>query len=769
MKSILKHIKLFAMMTVIAALGLGVNSCRDSQLIDETEFNIFYPGLTDIGPSMSCDIPLGSYIGAAPSDFAIYNIKFGEENFDDKDGVFSIDATTGTVHIENSDKLAIGQYFLSISCVANGKTWQFPDAIAVNMMKPVPEEIKVDPAEFTIKLSDIIAGYFVPENYTAQIYSDSDAISITSYEISEVKLDGEVLSSNSLFSVSTEGVVSMELDAETTPGVYQISFKLYTILSGDDPEEGLFADALTVNVTSAPTAITYPFLPVKVEQNGIARTSETPKVTGSQIDLTFGLIAVDPESGAEFISIDPTTGAVIVKEGHTFTAGETFSLDIAVTNDNGTTEFEDACQIEVVDKVEEVAGFSYDPVSVIRGTGFTAQAKLEAGDDVTYSFENLPAELSTLTIDTNTGTVTLPNGNPLSEGEYSVTVIARNYKNSVTAELKISISANDYYFSTVSWGTNLDDAHKDDPDYANQFRYPVGTSDIPEIKIQSSDIKDLSKTTFAITPLNMGAPDASIDENTGTIKFAKTRDDARYVDIYIVTVTNGKGETGETVIEIPVFLHSSAKDSEQTVEFTPIVCKINPQTGGTTHAPVIKNIPDEDMSKFMIDYRRQFAYYNLGGPASHVSSMPTCDPDGKDYMKNGLTTNEEGETFFLAHVWDFYWQTTIQHTASNYGSKSPMSYNANSGDNMENNGIKPKTLAMTLGYVNPSKDYAVTINPRKFTYDNAWADGLFIGQMVWGLIDLNLTEKERENQLNNIAGIGRIVPIVIWFDPDYEN
>ena len=60
MKSILKHIKLFAMMTVIAALGLGVNSCRDSQLIDETEFNIFYPGLTDIGPSMSCDIPLGS-------------------------------------------------------------------------------------------------------------------------------------------------------------------------------------------------------------------------------------------------------------------------------------------------------------------------------------------------------------------------------------------------------------------------------------------------------------------------------------------------------------------------------------------------------------------------------------------------------------------------------------------------------------------------------------------------------------------------------------
>ena len=267
----------------------------------------------------------------------------------------------------------------------------------------------------------------------------------------------------------------------------------------------------------------------------------------------------------------------------------------------------------------------------------------------------------------------------------------------------------------------------------------------------------------------MKAPNATIDEKTGAIKFAKTRDDARQVDIYLVTVTNGKGQTGETVIDIPVFLHSSAKDGEQTIEYTPLVCKINPQTGGTTHAPVLKNISDEERVNLLADYRRDFAFYNLGGPESHISNLPSFDPEQKAYMNNDITTDSDGNKFFLVHVWDYYWQTTIQHTASNYGSKSPMSYLANSGDNVENNGIKPKTLAMPLGYVNPASDYAVTINPRKFIYNNAWADGLFIGQIVWGIIDPAKTEKERENEVNGISGAGKIVPIVIWFDPNYEN
>lgn len=764
---------------VLAFLGicLCMDSCRDSQLIDETEFNLFYPGLTDVGPGMdNVDIPVGSYIGAQPSDFSITGITFNGESFQDNDGIFSIDAATGTVHIGATSSLSIGQYAISISCIAGGKSWNFPDAITINMMKPVPEEIKVEPAEFTIKMSDVIAGYFVPENYTAQIYSDSEAISITGYEVSEVKLDGDILGSTNIFTVSTDGVVSLNIDEDTTPGVYQVSFKLYTALSGDDPEEGLFADALTVTLASAPTEIIYPFLPVKIEQNGIARTSETPTVRGSQIDLAFELAGINPEFGedytsADWISIDAATGAIIVKEGHPFTAGEEFTLDITVSNDNGSTTFPGACQLQVVDHVAEVSGFSYEAVEIVRGGEFHADPAFE-GDDVTFSFENLPAELSELTINTATGRIAMPRGNALPEGSYKINVIARNYKNSLTAIFDLTIGANPYYFTTVSWGTNLDDAHADDPDYVNQFRYKLGTTDIPEISIKSHDIPDISQARFAIRALTGNdAPKATINETTGAIKFSGTRplqspdnngvmqDNDRRIDIYLITVTNGSGTSGETVVEIPVFLHSSEPLDIRHIQYTPLVCKINPRTGGTTHGiEFIGEFSDEDMSNLLVDYRRGFNFYNLGGPSSHKSGAPS------------------GNDTFLKYLWDFYWQTTVQYTSSNYGAKAPMSYLGNSGTYYEGNGITPKTLAMPLGYVNPDRDYGVTINPRKFTRDNAWADGLFIGQIIWQVMDpvkedgSNKNERELETEINNVPyGPGRTQPLVIWFDPDYEN
>ena len=225
---------------------------------------------------------------------------------------------------------------------------------------------------------------------------------------------------------------------------------------------------------------------------------------------------------------------------------------------------------------------------------------------------------------------------------------------------------------------------------------------------------------------------------------------------------DGKGEAGETSVDIPVFLHSSAKDGEQTVQYTPIVCKINPQTGGTTHGLEFIGISDTEKENFLIDYRRTFSYYNLGGPESHVS---------------GTLPKKEDPTFvFLTALWENYFINTIGGTSNNTGSKSPMSYLANEGSNYETSGtVRPTTLSMALGYVNPAQNYGVTINPRKFYYDNAWADGLFIGQMVWKIVDplkddgSAKTEKNREDEVNDVKGAGQIFPLVIWFDPDYEN
>lgn len=760
-----RMIRLLAALTALLGIGLSLDSCRDPQLTDDTEFNLYYPGVTDIAPSATMPVNITmTYIGAKPTDFKITRVTFEGGVFDNASGTFSINSE-GTVHIANSDQLEIGQYAISISCQANGKTWDFPDIITVNIMKPVPEEIKIDPAEITVKMSDILAGYFVSANNTATIYSDSDAISIETYSISQVTLDGEIISKHP-FKVEN-GIVSMNLDENTTPGVYKLSFKLETAVADEHPEEGLFSDALTVNITSAPVDIIYPQNPIPVEQNGIARTSETPRVTGSQIDLSFRIIAISPEypeagegASADWISVDAETGAINVAQGHPFKAGELFQIDMAVTNDNGTTEFMQACQLEVVEKVEEVSGFSYEPVSVIRGVGFTAKAEIDAGDYVTYSFVELPAELSSLEINSTTGTVSLEKGNPLTEGTYSVNIKAENYKGSQTAALSIEITPNQYYFSTVSWGTNLDDAHADDPAYANQFRYPCGTSDIAPISIVSSDISDMAQATFSIKKLTgSSAPNATISDN-GDITFEKTRNDggegSYRIDIYLVTVTSGKGQTGEYSVSIPIFLHSCAPAGTKTVQYTPLVARINPITGGTSHGvEFVGDWSEDDKTYLCLDYRRTFNYYNLGGPESHANGQP----------------KDSGS--FMESVWEFYWKTTVGYTSNQTGSKSPMSYYKNSGNVYETKGITPKTLSMALGYVNPTQDYGVTINPRKFTKDNAWADGLFLGQMTWTIATADMTEAEIEQDalpgVSGVTGTGRIFPIVIWFDPDYEN
>lgn len=764
-----KMTRLLTAVLAIIGICLCTDSCRDSQLIDETEFNLFYPGLTDVGPGMdNVNIELGSYIGAQPSDFAISGIKFNGETFQDSEGVFSIDAAEGTLNLGKTSSLAIGQYAVSISCMAGGKSWNFPDIIIINMMKPVPEEIKVDPSEFTIKMIDVINGYFVPENYTAQIYSDSEAISITEYDISEVKLNGETISGDAFFSVSEEGVVSMDINEDTTPGVYQVSFKLITQLTDDkNPEEGLFADALTVTLASAPTDIIYPFLPVKVEENGIARTSETPSVTGSQVDLAFELAAISPEyagdnASADWISIDPATGAINIKEGHPFVNGDSFRLDITVTNDNGTTTFPDACQIEVVDKVDEVSGVSYDPVEIVRGQAVIADVKIEAGDDVTYSFENLPAELSELKIDEKTGRISLQQGELLPEGNYSINIIARNYKNSVTAVFSLTVDANPYYFTTVSWGTNLDDAHADDPAYANQFRYTMGTSNIAPVSIKSGDYdKSVSKLTFNVSAKTKGAPNISID-NDGNLSLA-TRKSANRIDIYIITVTNGKGEKSEYSVDIPLFIHSCAKEGDKDILYTPLVARINPISGGNGHAATLVGFTEDEKARFHLDYRRNFVYQNLNGPASHISNMTDDTNFGKDH-----TANENGETFFLAHIWKDYWETYAGGTSTNCGSKTPVSYCANSGSVKDNsNGTSnSKNLNTALCYINPEIGYGVTVNARKFVYDNSYADGLFFGQMTWIIADEGASESTIEDKINNG---NQVFPLVIWFDPDYEN
>ena len=125
-----------ALLGVLVAAGLcvGVSSCQPEGITDTSEFTLYYPGITDIGPSTNFSVS-PSYHGETPSDFRIYKVTHEGKDF--QTDCFTVDASTGEVSLSGTDNLPVGKYALSISCRSNGSEYMFADAITVNMMRPV--------------------------------------------------------------------------------------------------------------------------------------------------------------------------------------------------------------------------------------------------------------------------------------------------------------------------------------------------------------------------------------------------------------------------------------------------------------------------------------------------------------------------------------------------------------------------------------------------------------------------------------------------------
>ena len=156
-----------------------------------------------------------------------------------------------------------------------------------------------------------------------------------------------------------------------------------------------------------------------------------------------------------------------------------------------------------------------------------------------------------------------------------------------------------------------------------------------------------------------------------------------------------------------------------TIQYTPFVAQINPNAGGRSAAP---KITVTDLGSFIMDYRRNFDYWNLDGPAQHVNGRP----------------NVSGS--FMNSLW------IAAGSGNNTGARKPMSYIDNAGN-----------TGLALGYVDPA-DNAVVINPYKFTNDYGPANGIFLGTMTY-VTDGNTA---------SVAGGTESIQLFIWFDTDFK-
>ncbi|MDC7154988.1 DUF4958 family protein, partial [Bacteroides faecis] len=594
-------------LAILMVVGLCVtnSSCTDPETTDSTKFALFYAGITDIGPSMSFNLDAPTYIGGAPSDFAITRVTLNGETYDTNS--FAIDTNTGSISLSNTSELPVGLYTLSVSCYSNGNYYEFKDIVTINMMKPVPDGISVEPNKISAEFADIISTESTIELPTAQVTTEGDHISIQKYIIANVRKDGVLVEENDFFTISSTGEISIvKGESKIQPGKYVLDLKLTTAIVDEAAEEGIFENAIEIDITSKPLTLTYTPNTVKVEENA-QNISAVPTLVGSSEGLTYAIKSVSPTSSS--VTIDPVTGVITLAANNQMEIGTTCEVSVTVTNQYGSTDFENAYTMTIVEFINPITKFEYsDTEELIQATAFEHPVKTIDGDEVSFSFVNLDSKLSDLTIDATTGTISAKKGNNIPVGQHTVTVLAKNNKSELQASFKLNIKTNPYYFTYVHWGNNLNLSPAQN--YASQYRVTSNNALLSlSIPVAETDIPEGVEVEWTIDNSSSSISGGSIDEN-GTITFTAGWTNAKVLMI-LVKATTGKGTAGEITIKTPVFIHCSGAVAGVTVNYTPFVFQVNPRTGGSSVAPTITGT---DLSTFIADYRRTFNYYNINGP-----------------------------------------------------------------------------------------------------------------------------------------------------------
>ena len=698
-------------------------SCEDPETTDSTEFMIYYPGVTDIGPSMNFTLDAPTYIGGQPSGFTIVGVKLDGEPYETE--CFTI-KENGTVEIQNTGELPVGLYTISISCTSNGHHYTFSDIISINMMKPVPDGITVEPAELVVDYADVVSEDSEAELPTAQVTTDGNHVSISKYLIASVTKEGVKVEDCDFFNInaSTGEISIVRGESNIQPGKYVLNLKLTTAIVGEESEEGIFENALTINVTSRPLGLTYTPNSVRIEK-GYAFESVAPVLSGSLEGLNYAIKSVSLE-GAQ-VSINPTTGVISLAKESSLEIDDVCNISVSVTNQYGTAEFDNVYTFTIIDFIEPITQFAYDNAEVSQSTAFDIAPSVCDGGEVMYSFVNLDSKLSDLQIDPLTGVISAKKGNSIPLGTYTVTVLAKNIKSELSATFSLTVKENPNYFTYVSWGNNL--GLEPAKDYASQFRATTKA----EFESFSFDVVDTdlgdnaTNVEYTIDTESSSTPSAvSIDKNTGkfTVRAGKGWKNGKVIMV-VINTTAGKGTSEEVTVKTPIFFDCSVSMNEGVVvRYTPFVMQVNPRTGGVSATPEIIGVTD--MSKFLMDYRRTFDYYNLNGPEEHLKGQPSV---GSSFMES---------------VWKAYFEAIGK--GNNPGARAPMSYYDNIGK-----------LNIPLGYVDATNNLAVKINANKWLNNYGYANGVMIGQMTF-------VTNGSTTDLQNVSGDKGIFPLAIWFD-----
>lgn len=786
----------------VLAIVLGISSCKDDFTTDDGSFALYYTSMTDIAPSMTGVIASPTYKGAVPSDFKIVEVKYssvgegGEETREAYTGkCFSIVPETGEIMINSTADMKTGKYYISVSCVAAGNTYTYKDAVEVNFLKAVPEGITVEPDFLEVKLADVTNKDSEAAFPTAQVSSENtdECISILGYKISNVRRvasdDSETYIDNSkvkLFSVSETGVVSInkssDYDAETVKaGIYKIDLKITTAASPSLPEEeGLFVNALTINFTAAPTAISYKdgFIETGVEGDASKPrggfTSSKPLVAGSTNGATYEIAAIKKSSGGTlnftdaseaekaFFTIDNATGIISVPDTHTFVLNDVYKVSVKVANSDGNCTGEDALTLTVLDWVDPLVAFTYPELSVKQGMNcVSGEPEISDKKGVEFSLVDLAEEYEEyVSINKSTGVVTIEKYNTMPVGNFEIAVKAKNFKGEATGKLVIEVQDNPNYFTYISFGNNLVDEQTPGSIYDNQYRFRT-LEELNQINLTpTTDVKEGQTIVWKVVGKHQykGADKNDFifwDSNAKiTAKMKQTEwDNVEYtLTILLVSATVGSGEEAFTRTVPLCFNYVKPQGDGTAVLYTPFVCRVNPKYGGRSVVPVIEN-----PGSFVMDYRRNFNYYNINGVNSKGEKLKEGSPANmKDSDNKPIKPYEPKVVCFLTDLWENVAINPDDPNGVNYESKLPFSYWIDSGKETSKDPVE--LSENTLAYVDNTvgaNQFSVVVT--KNFYDDGWGDGIVTGQMTF----------VTDGNVKGVSNGKKTFPLAIWLDKSY--
>lgn len=699
-------------LAILMMIGLCVSgaSCTDPETTDSTKFAIFYAGVTDIGPSMNFNMSGPTYIGGTPSDFAITRVTLNGEAYDTD--CFQIsDASTGAIKLVDTDNLPVGTYCISVSCMSNGKYYEFKDIITVNMLAKVPDGITVEPNEVTVDFADIYK-----ESASAQVKTEEGThVHISKYEI--IQEEGK-----EYFAISNTGKITVnnKYEGEILPGKYVLNLKLTT-----EAGTGIYENAATFNITSKPLTLLYAPNSVKVEKDQ-AYASNLPILKGSIEGVTYKIKSISPETSA--ISINEQDGTISLNANNGLEIGSNYNVSVTASNQYGSTDFNDVFVINIVAFINPITKLQYADQENTQGVEFEFAPEDVDGDELNYSFVDLDSKLTDkLNIDQVTGTVSAKKNNSIEVGTYTITVKAQNNKSEQTATFKLNIAANPNSFTFIRYGNNI--GLTPEEDYADLFSFNKKAELTGATLTPKTDIPSGRPVKWEVKILNTTALSGTTISATGELSFSGNKWNSNYgVSVLFVTATVGEGKEAVSKT-VPVFIRQNKAKNNVQVEYTPFAVKMNPAKGGTTTAPVvtISGAVTTDYTNYLMEYRRDFNYYS--------------------FIENHTDGIQSAKGSFMYELWTTYYNT-IRKTP-NYSARAPMSYYDNTN------------LNQALGYVN-SKDLSVTINPSKWKdSEGVYANGIFIGRMSF------VTDGKQADLANDGTTKNQIFPLAIWFDESF--